>query len=154
MTDDATHAAVERIRGRFDDGWGQWIDCEEGWWPILVRLDADFAAIDPGFRLHQVKQKWGGLRWYYEPSVGLPQATCDLLEARLREAEAEAAATCELCGQPGRLARRHSLYASVQTLCDAHRLERGEQSGVPWLWAEDWTADTILRLRDEWEAGQ
>jgi hypothetical protein len=63
--------------------------------------------------LFQAKQKWGGLRYYYEASDGtLPPA----MEAAVAEAEARAAATCEEC----RATRDVSLYSDrpfVQTLC-------------------------------------
>jgi hypothetical protein len=69
--------ALERILRRIPDGWGRWISCGPGWYPILVHLDTQLAAIDPGYVVHQVKEKFGGLRYYAEPS---PPRCCQAWE--------------------------------------------------------------------------
>ena len=66
--------ALERILRRIPDGWGRWISCGPGWYPILARLDTQLAAIDPAYVVHQVKEKFGGLRYYAEPS---PPRCCE-----------------------------------------------------------------------------
>jgi len=58
----------------------------------------------------QVKEKFGGLRFYV--AAAPPEA-----RALIREAERKAMATCELCGEPGLLAK---LGGWFQSLCDAH----------------------------------
>lgn len=70
--------ALERILRRIPDGWGRWISCGPGWYPILARLDAQLAAIDPDYVVHQAKEKFGGLRYYVEPS---PPRCCATWEA-------------------------------------------------------------------------
>ena len=59
---------LERILRRIPDGWGRWIDVGKGWYPIIVALDAHLATIDPGYAVHQVKEKFGDLRYYYSGS--------------------------------------------------------------------------------------
>jgi hypothetical protein len=70
--------ALERILRRIPDGWGRWISCGPGWYPILARLDTRLANIDPGYVVHQVKEKFGGLRYYTEPS---PPPCCGAWDA-------------------------------------------------------------------------
>jgi len=65
---------LERILRRIPDGWGRWISCGPGWYPIVVRLADEIATILPEYEIHQVKEKYGTLRFYW----GVPdrQLTC------------------------------------------------------------------------------
>jgi hypothetical protein len=61
---------TEALRGmlvRIPDGWGRWISCDRGWYPLLVELDEQLRTLLPNYELHQVKEKYGGLRYYFEP---------------------------------------------------------------------------------------
>jgi len=60
---------AEALRGillRIPDGWGRWISCDRGWYPLLVELDEKLRTVLPNYALHQVKEKFGGLRYYWE----------------------------------------------------------------------------------------
>jgi hypothetical protein len=57
--------ALRRMLVRIPDGWGRWIRCERGWYPLLAELDADLAALLPRYEIYQVKEKFGGLRLYW-----------------------------------------------------------------------------------------
>jgi hypothetical protein len=64
--DSGEHA--EALRGmliRIPDGWGRWISCSRGWYPLLVELDEQMRTLLPNYELHQVKEKYGGLRYYW-----------------------------------------------------------------------------------------
>jgi len=67
----------------------------EGWVPILDRLAEDLINMGWDRDLHQVKEKFGGLRFYIGNST-------EEMEKRIDEAEAECDRTCENCGAPGR----------------------------------------------------
>lgn len=56
---------LSNILRRIPPGWGRWISCGAGWYPLLVQLDADISAIAPDYEVHQVKEKFGGLRFYF-----------------------------------------------------------------------------------------
>jgi hypothetical protein len=61
---------AEALRGmlvRIPDGWGRWISCSRGWYPLLVELDEQLRTLLPKYAIHQVKEKYGGLRYYWEP---------------------------------------------------------------------------------------
>lgn len=58
--------ALRSILLRIPDGWGRWISCDRGWYPLLVELDEQLRALLPNYVLHQVKEKFGGLRYYWE----------------------------------------------------------------------------------------
>lgn len=57
----------------------------------------------------QVKEKFGGLRFYYEGGD-------DTIRGMVRMAESWAAVTCEQCGNPGQM----RTGGWIRTLCDEH----------------------------------
>jgi hypothetical protein len=90
------------------------VDCEEGWWPIIAELDRQIAAIAPGYEVHQIKEKFGGLRFYYGAG-----ATAN--DARIGVLIAQAGSGCgaDLQGvrrAPGR-ARGNGW---IRTVCEKH----------------------------------
>lgn len=62
---------------RIPDGWGRWIECDRGWYPILGRLEQRLSALAAGWQLHQVKEKYGTLRVYMSVSPGPVQDPSD-----------------------------------------------------------------------------
>jgi hypothetical protein len=99
-----------------------------GWWPILESLCAQIQHhIDWKQEQHQkfsrgngctqvevlqIKEKFGGLRFYYDGGN-------DTIDGMVRMAEAWAAHSCEECGSPGE--RRGGGW--IRTLCDVHEAE-------------------------------
>lgn len=81
-----------------------------GWEPVVYRLVESLRQLPEPPEIRQIKQKWGQLRVYL--ASYLPEE-----EALIEEAQAEAARTCELCGQPGEL-RQDLPWAQV--LCEDH----------------------------------
>ncbi len=112
--EDTLRALLERI----PDGWGRWIQCGAGWYPILVRLEERLGEIDPDYRVLQIKEKFGTLRFY------LAGRHYEFGKAAVAEAEAESARTCELCGGPGYLRTRNSW---LRTVCDDCAQSEGYQ---------------------------
>lgn len=108
---------LRRIMMRIPDGWGRWISCSRGWYPIVIELDQALAAIDPDYELHQVKEKLGGLRFYFGTSEGVSEADHDRMRELVREAEARCEVTCELCGEPG--VRHTTPHGWLRTLCSS-----------------------------------
>lgn len=66
----------------------------------------------PQVVVEQIKEKFGGLRFYYSGGD-------DTIDGMVRIAEAWASRTCETCGHPGEL--RYGGW--VRTLCDYHEEE-------------------------------
>ena len=109
----------------------------EGWWPIIQALCSQIQAhvdwrnetrerllkenpynskIPDHVRqvvVTQIKEKFGGLRFYYEGGD-------DMIDGMVRMAESWAARTCETCGNPG----RSRSGGWIRTLCDVHEEER------------------------------
>ena len=89
----------------------------DGWFDILWRLCADLEPLvtemeragGRQFEVLQVKEKFGGLRFYVN-------CRNDAIRQRIEAAIQESFHTCEVCGQPGKL--REDSW--IKTLCDEH----------------------------------
>ncbi|OLT79657.1 hypothetical protein BKG58_19705 [Mycobacteroides abscessus subsp. abscessus] len=109
---------LRAIMMRIPSNWGRWISCSRGWYPIIIQLDRELAAIDPGYEVHQCKEKFGGLRFYFGASESISEADHGRMRALVREAEDRCEATCELCGGPGsRHVTPHGWYRTLCSTC-------------------------------------
>jgi len=84
-----------------------------GWSGIIRRLVEDIEEMGWNGTVIQVKEKFGGLRFY----IG---SSSDAVHVRISAAEAESYTICEECGEPG--ARRYGGW--IKTLCDQHENDR------------------------------
>lgn len=72
-----------------------------GWQPIIEKLHTELLKIDPDYVVAQIKEKFGGLRYYFSFSEKAEPEQREQMDALVLEAEKEAERTCELCGKPG-----------------------------------------------------
>lgn len=97
-----------------------------GWFPIVETLCTNIQShidwrntnrkerpVVEQVVVEQIKEKFGGLRFYY-------QGGDETVAGMVRMAEAWANVTCEECGKPGE--RRTGGW--IRTLCDRHEEER------------------------------
>lgn len=92
----------EKLIERIPENWGKWIGCDDGWNWILEDLDRKLSYLDPNYELNQLKEKFGTLRFYYQPSVR-NDIKLDLMDDAVTIAEMLSASTCELCGNSSRV---------------------------------------------------
>lgn len=119
-------AGLEKILRRIPDGWGRWVSCSSGWYGLLVELDEKLRVLDPDYGLHQVKEKYGTLRYYCSPSQGVDDEVGLAMEEAVGETEAKAACTCEICGDEGQLmAKGGKAGGWYRTLCDLDAEKHG-----------------------------
>lgn len=96
--------------------------CGDGWFALIYKLSAEIEAIakkhnidentDAWPKAVQVKEKFGGLRFYIDiESESIRKQVSDLVE----QAEGKSFTICERCGQPGKV----RFDSWVKTLCDA-----------------------------------
>ena len=85
------------------------LECGKGWHPLIMRTHKKLIAIDPDYVVMQVKEKFGGLRYYIATGT---DEMFDIIDA----AEEESYHICEECGEPGKL--RGDGWLS--TLCNKH----------------------------------
>lgn len=93
--------------------WG--FECGDGWFNVIDNLCKEIQEYldnNPHIeQIHavQVKEKYGGLRFYLDFST-------EEIDKMIRKAEVEASKTCDVCGKPGELGGS-GWYA---TRCEEH----------------------------------
>lgn len=98
------------------DGPPGMISIGPGWYDLVLDLDAKLAEIDPDYTIAQVKEKFGGLRYYIESTVTFNGAYIESpFYKAVSAAEELSFKICEDCGAPGE--RRGGNWTI--TLCDA-----------------------------------
>lgn len=83
-------------------------DINEGWYPLVKELIDDLINLGWDKQTCQVKEKFGGLRFYIN-------AGSDEIYKRITKAENDSYQTCEITGKPGKLRNDIGWYL---TLCD------------------------------------
>ena len=111
-------AALEGILRRIPDGWGRGFRHERGWYRLVVDLDARLVELDPDYVVHQVKEKFGTLRFYCSPGGGPDSPAAESFDALVEETQRASAAICERCGSPGALTERNGWLKTLCAACD------------------------------------
>ena len=87
-------------------------DVGPGWLPLIEVLDRQLRRLDPDYRIAQVKEKFGGLRYYIGTSDDCTNT--DRMYAVIDAIESLSFRICEDCGRPGEI-REGGWF---RTLCD------------------------------------
>lgn len=89
-------------------------ECSDGWFNLIYELSEKITKLDPNVQAFQVKEKFGGLRFY----VGVTNnETLDLIE----EYEEASYRTCEKCGSMDNVAQTTGWVTSLCKTCmDEH----------------------------------
>lgn len=97
-----------------------------GWQPIIEQLHADLLALDPDYTVEQIKEKFGGLRYYVSMNL-VPNH--DEAYRLIAEAEEKSETVCEFCGELGK-PRSPNGRGWIKTTCDAchqARIDAGQR---------------------------
>lgn len=87
------------------------IECGDGWKHLIQPLIEQCKK--EGATIVQIKEKFGGLRFYVSnASLGLCQ--------KINDAEHRSYNICEVCGEPG---KKYSPRGWIKTLCEVHGYE-------------------------------
>ena len=122
MTDKEMNAFLESIGG-LENGYytdrGSITDCGffavgNGWFPLIKELIEDLISLGWDKQTCQVKEKFGGLRFYIN-------AGSDEIFDRIVKAESDSYEICETCGEKGELRKDMGWFF---TLCDEHHQEK------------------------------
>ena len=111
------------------------VDCDEGWKSLICRLVDALDRTKVPYRIVQVKEKFGGLRFYLEEGplrldllgpgrrvsmTGKPRKNAEIFKL-ISRAETRSFTICETCGKPGK--PRKGVW--IKTLClRCHRARR------------------------------
>jgi len=121
----------KELEQKFYDRWPKWFEekdwpssescmCwgfshDDGWFDIEWCLCEDLEKLmtpeeSEKYRVHQVKEKFGSLRWYDNSDYGA-------INERVNQACDETEVTCEVCGKEGTIGGRNW----IKTLCKEHK---------------------------------
>ena len=95
-------------------------ECGDGWYTILnalcsnIQIHVDWSKCEQVVA-GQVKEKFGGLRFYYSGGD-------EYISGLMSMTESVASVTCEVCGNPGKL----RTGGWLKTLCQEHHNERAQ----------------------------
>lgn len=101
---------------RSDGHYGVDLEGSDGWKKLVLEADSMLSFIDPDYKIQQVKQKFGGLRFYFgtEKSgveYSIMYAITEYIESRSRF-------VCEHCGEFGRLKEDRKWIMTLCNSCD------------------------------------
>jgi hypothetical protein len=85
-----------------------------GWKSLIKELDSKMSELDPNYTIEQIKEKFGGLRFYFFSSSNNADAMYDLED----EYEAKSYKICEGCGSEVNITTEGSW---LKTFCDKCR---------------------------------
>lgn len=108
---------VHPILNRFHEKLPKRISCGQGWYSLLSALDRELSAVDPEYKLVQVKEKFGTLRYYYDASDNVNDEALAKMKSIVMKYEKISAYTCEVTGGHGRLMHKDNWF---RTLNDSH----------------------------------
>lgn len=91
-------AAIQQLAKKIKPPYYSTIEVDEGWYQLVIDCDKELSEIDPKYDLQQVKEKFGGLRYYFQPSDPTLRNKMDAVIAKYEEL---ASRTCEATGGPG-----------------------------------------------------
>lgn len=108
--------------------------CGDGWKSIIRNTDKKIKYIDPNYEIAQIKEKFGGLRYYFDTSFeSYDDVRREIMDDIVRAAEHEASRTCELCGaskasdQVEIRVHKHWYFGYCKPCADKHIAEREER---------------------------
>jgi hypothetical protein len=87
-----------------------------GWDGILEGLNKKLSILDPDYKILQVKEKFGELRFYYESDAS-EKAVKEAMDRYVIQAIEESRVTCEFCGKPGTLTDMNGWYKTICKEC-------------------------------------
>lgn len=110
MTED-DDPVIQDIHDHTGQGW-YGLACGPGWYPVIKDLHNKILAKFPNYEIWQIKEKFGGLRYY-----------CDVdgdedIRQLIGEAERQAWQTCEECGSTENVHTAGRPYW-IRTLCES-----------------------------------
>ena len=97
-------------------------DVGMGWRPLIRGLDTNLRDLDPDYVIGQVKEKFGGLRYYLDAIVEEHREEAYRL---IHLAEALSILTCEDCGGPGEHCTIGKFW--IKTLCPYCHRDREDE---------------------------
>jgi len=112
------------IVARIPKGWGKWVDVGKGWYSLVLETDRKLAEIEPNYEIHQIKEKFGELRYYISHECnyicgGIDNWRDCKLKQIIDDATKKSITICEVCGEKAEPCSTSDHWYA--TLCENHR---------------------------------
>ena len=92
---------IEALKEKIAPEYSKSIDVDEGWYQLVIDCDKELSEIDPQYAVMQIKEKFGGLRYYMSPSNDTTPEQRDAMWAITSKYEELSKTVCEATGKPG-----------------------------------------------------
>ena len=92
---------IEELKKKIVPEYWKSIDVDEGWYQLVLDCDKELTGADPKYQIYQVKEKFGGLRYYTKPSNMDDKHTLIRIGDIISKYEDIAWKTCSATGKPG-----------------------------------------------------
>ena len=92
---------IEELKKKIVPEYWKSIDVGEGWYQLVIDCDKELTGVDPNYQIYQVKEKFGGLRYYTKPSNLDDKHTLMRIGDIISKYEDIAWKTCSATGKPG-----------------------------------------------------
>jgi len=111
----------EIMTERFAEGWMPVLMVNKGWETLLEDLHRELVEVVPDYKIHQVKEKLGGLRFYFDPNIkndGAIERAHNIVDRY----ESKSYEVCEITGKEGKLVAKDGW---MKVLCPELAEEHG-----------------------------
>lgn len=117
MSNSASDSLQTILDQRTPKGW-YGLAAPKGWWPIIEEAHNQIVGLYPDYKVLQIKQKFGGLRYYCSVDGD------EDVRRIIRAAELLCEKTCEICGKLGSLQKDGYYY---YVACEDHQTPKKDQ---------------------------
>lgn len=94
-----------------------WSYVPDGWRNLVVKLHKNLVSVAPDYRINQVKEKFGALRFYTNIAYD-PDCIANII---IRHYESDSTVTCDVCGERGKIVQTGpDKLPFVASRCEEH----------------------------------
>lgn len=108
--------------------WG--FECGDGWFDLIYNLSKDIVNISKDIQAVQVKEKFGGLRFYWTGTNTTDEQNTKIDEL-VEKAEMESYKICEKCGSKDGVKQTKEWIVTICKKCISERHDKKESDNVP-----------------------
>lgn len=120
-------------------GWKdtRWANVLPGWEPLVDALHVRVIAIEPRLQVQQIKEKFGGMRYYYSIPSDIDEEKKHKIENLVAMAESRSLTTCEVCGEMAMDGPTPGERGWLNALCPEHMAIRDASGDPVWKIADE-----------------